>query len=80
MDGYVDIATRRSGSIEVSLLWERAEGKLLVVAHDDLTGDDITIPVDGEHAAEVYRHPFAYAAEASVACARRRRARTAVAD
>jgi hypothetical protein len=78
MDDYIDIATRQSGSIEVSLLWERAEGKLLVVAHDALTGVEVAIPVDGDQAAEVYRHPFAYAGNASVACARRRRVRTAV--
>jgi hypothetical protein len=61
MDGYVDIATRRAGSIDVTLLWHRSEGTLVVVAHDELTGEGVEIPVDGDRAAEVYRHPFAYA-------------------
>jgi hypothetical protein len=27
-----------------------------------LTGEEIVVPVSGEEAAEVYRHPFAYTA------------------
>jgi hypothetical protein len=64
---YVDIATRRSGSIEVSLLWERAEGTLVVVARDAATGESVRIPVDADRAAEVYRYPFAHATEAWIA-------------
>jgi hypothetical protein len=60
-DGYVDIATRYSGSINVALFWDREKGDLVVVAHDALTGERVRIPVDGESAADVYRHPFAYA-------------------
>lgn len=60
-EGYVDIATRYSGSINVALFWDRDKGDLVVVAHDGLTGERVRIPVDGENAAEVYRHPFAYA-------------------
>jgi hypothetical protein len=71
MDGYVDIASRHSGSIDVTLLWDGAEDKLVVVAHDGLTGEELEIPVDRDHAADVYRHPFAYAAEKSHACAAR---------
>jgi hypothetical protein len=60
-EGYVDIATRYSGSINVALFWDRDKGDLVVVAHDALTGERVRIPVDGDNAAEVYRHPFAYA-------------------
>ena len=61
-EGYVDIATRYSGSINVALFWDRESGDLVVVAHDSLTGERVRIPVDGDNAADVYRHPFAYAA------------------
>ena len=64
-DDYVDIATRRSGSINVALFWDRRKGDLVVVAHDRLTGEDVRIAVDGARAADVYRHPFAYAPRAS---------------
>src|SRR5439155_660804 len=39
---------------------------LVVVAHDDLTGEDVRIPVEPHRAAEVFRHPFAYASEGQV--------------
>jgi hypothetical protein len=63
MSGYVDIASRHAGSIDVTLLWDGAEDKLVVIAHDGLTGEDLEIPVDRDHAADAYRHPFAYAAQ-----------------
>jgi hypothetical protein len=71
VEGYVDIASRRSGAIEVTLLWDESESRLLVAAHDELTGEDIEIPVDRDNAAEVYRHPFAHAPRKSPACAAR---------
>jgi hypothetical protein len=73
MGTYVDIASRRSGSIEVSLLWNRATGKLLVVAYDSVEDEQLTIPVDGKDATEVYRHPFAYADRAARSEPSRRR-------
>jgi hypothetical protein len=68
-EGYVDIATRYSGSINVALFWDREKGDLVVVAHDALTGERVRIPVDGNNAAEVYRHPFAYAPLAAATAA-----------
>ena len=38
------------------------EGRMRVFAYDGLTGEEIVVPVSGEEAAEVYRHPFAYTA------------------
>ncbi len=76
MDGYVDIASRRAGSIDVTLFWDGTNGRLLVVAHDELTGEDVEIPVDRDQADEVYRHPFAYAPQKSYACAGRSAARS----
>jgi hypothetical protein len=58
---YVDIAMRRSGAIEVALIWNREDESLVVFAFDELTSEEVLINVTGDEAAEVYRHPFAYA-------------------
>jgi hypothetical protein len=57
----VDIATRKAGGIEVALIWNRLDETLVVFAYDSITKEEVAIPVDGDEAAEVYRHPFAYA-------------------
>ena len=62
MEQVVDLATRKSGSIAVALVWNRGDETLRVFAYDGLTGEEIVVPVSGEEAAEVYRHPFAYTA------------------
>jgi hypothetical protein len=64
MEQVIDLATRQSGSIEVALIWDRREQELRVIAYDGLTDEEIVVPVSGEEAAEVYRHPFAYASRA----------------
>lgn len=61
MEQVVDLATRKTGSIGVALVWDRNDETLRVFAYDGLTGEEIVVPVSGEEAAEVYRHPFAYA-------------------
>ena len=61
MKRSVDLATRHVGSIEVTLIWDRLDGSLAVSAQDGMTGEDLLLPVSPEEAAEVYRHPFAYA-------------------
>jgi hypothetical protein len=62
MEQVIDLATRKSGSIAVALIWDRSEETLRVFAYDGLTGQEIIVPVSGDEAAEVYRHPFAYTA------------------
>jgi len=57
----VDIATRRAGGIEVTLIWNRRDETLVVFAYDVTNGEEVAIPVGREEAAEVYQHPFAYA-------------------
>jgi hypothetical protein len=66
LEDYIDLATRYAGSINVALFYDRENGDLVVVAHDDLTGEDVRIPVEPHRAAEVFRHPFAYAREGQV--------------
>jgi hypothetical protein len=61
MHRTVDLASRHSGSIDVALIYDRLEGTLAVFVRDSLTGEDFLLPVNGDEAAEVYRHPYAYA-------------------
>jgi hypothetical protein len=60
VDGYVDIASRQSLSVEVKLVWDEREASLLVAARDRFTGEEVEIPVDRENAAAVYRDPFGF--------------------
>ena len=70
MGDLVDLATRRSGTIDVTLIWDRGERTLMVVARDARTNEEFAIPVSGAEASEVYRHPFAYAHRSARAGAR----------
>jgi hypothetical protein len=71
MPDLVDIATRSVGAIEVALIYNRTDKTLVVFAHDLTTNEEVAIPVDAEEAAEVYRHPFAYAHRGSRSLPRR---------
>jgi hypothetical protein len=77
MGDVVDIANRSSGGIEVALIYDRSEKTLVVFAHDRLTSEEVSIPVQEDEAAEVYRHPFAYAYRGRRRLARRTRNNTA---
>jgi hypothetical protein len=72
MNDLVDLATRKAGGIEVALIWNRTERSLVVFAHDHHTDEEVAIPVSGEEATEVYRHPFAYAYRSRTAAVRKR--------
>jgi hypothetical protein len=61
MSTVVDLATRQAGSIEVALIYDRSDQSLVVFVHDGLTGEELSLPVSPDDAAEVYRHPYAYA-------------------
>ena len=65
MGDIVDLALRKAGSIRVALIYDRGAGTLAVFVHDASTGEELVLPVSGEEAAEVYRHPFAYANRAT---------------
>jgi hypothetical protein len=73
MDPVVDLATRRAGSIEVALIWDRREKTLRVFAHDAMTGEELVVPVSPDEAADVYKHPFAYSSRATTRVAASRR-------
>ena len=73
MRTVVDLASRKAGGIEVALIWNRDEKTLVVFAHDSHTDEEVSIPVTGDEATEVYRHPFAYAHRSSGRAPRRGR-------
>lgn len=57
-----ELAHRRSCGIDVRLLWDPADGRLTVEAHDDAEGTVLVVPVGERPALAVFHHPYAYAA------------------
>jgi hypothetical protein len=58
-----ELDCRESYGLEVRLLWSARDGRLWVSVDDAKGGDFFVVPVrDGERAADVFQHPFAYAA------------------
>jgi hypothetical protein len=55
-----ELAHRKSNGLEVSLLWSRRTGRLVVAVSDDRTAESFTVEAPRDCALEVYNHPFAY--------------------
>jgi hypothetical protein len=59
-----EVDSRTSDGINVRLLWHPADGHVSVAVHDTKTNEAFELPVgDGDLALDVYRHPYAYAAQ-----------------
>jgi hypothetical protein len=57
------LASRRSGTVVVALVWSRATGRAMVVVEDSATGERLEVHVGpGDSALDVFEHPYAYAA------------------
>ena len=53
---------RSSNGIDVRLMWCEQDGRVHVAVTDNKTGEAFTVEVrEGESAAKVFQHPFAYA-------------------
>ena len=53
---------RSSNGIDVRLMWSEHDGRVHVAVTDNKTGEAFTVEVrEGESAANVFQHPFAYA-------------------
>jgi len=61
MDALVELASRSSSGIDVSLLWDRRRNTLSVQVIDWQTSETFAITVAASRALEVFEHPFAYA-------------------
>lgn len=58
-----ELASRHSGTVEVSLLWSRRRNRAAVTVEDAATGALIELPLaPGDDPLDVYNHPYAYAA------------------
>jgi len=58
-----ELAHRRSNGLDVSLLWSRSTGRLVVAVSDERTEESFTVEAPSDRALDVYNHPFAYRAE-----------------
>ncbi len=62
-----ELDSRVSGGIRVRLLWCEVDGRLWVAVLDRSTGEAFRLEVrEGERPLDVFRHPFAYAADRRV--------------
>jgi hypothetical protein len=53
---------RHSDGIDVRLLWNQGDNRVLVAVNDRKTGESFIVEVrEGESAAQIFQHPFAYA-------------------
>ena len=57
-----ELAHRNSNGVDVSLLWSRRTGRLVVNVTDVRTDDSFTLDAPRHRALDVFNHPFAYAA------------------
>jgi hypothetical protein len=58
-----ELDSRTSDGIHVQLLWYPLDGHVSVAVNDTKTGEAFELEVrHGQHALDVYRHPYAYAA------------------
>jgi hypothetical protein len=58
-----ELHSRVSDGIHVRMLWNEHDGRVTVTVADDKTGDAFVVEVlEGEHAMDVFHHPYAYAA------------------
>lgn len=59
-----ELDSRINDGIHVRLLWHPTDGHVSVAVHDSKTDEAFELPVrDGDLAVDVYRHPYAYAAQ-----------------
>ena len=59
---FEDLCFRANDGIEVALLWQREENRLVVAVSDAATGDTFEIDVASHEALDAFEHPYAYAA------------------
>jgi hypothetical protein len=53
---------RHSDGVDVRLMWNQGENRVHVAVNDHKTGESFIVEVrEGESAANIFQHPFAYA-------------------
>jgi hypothetical protein len=71
-----ELAQRRTGSVEVLLLWHPISNKVELRIHDTSSEEDFGFRVPPGEAMEAFRHPYAYAARREHSARRSRTATT----
>ena len=65
-----ELASRRSGTTEVALMWSKRTHRAAVAVLDEATGDYFELPIGAaDDPLDVYDHRFAYAAARGLATA-----------
>ena len=60
--GMRELDHRHSDGIDVRLLWDQGDNRVHVAVSDRKTGESFVVEVrEGESAANIFQHPFAYA-------------------
>lgn len=62
MPAMIELASRKSGSLHVALLWTQETGVFIVAVDDSATGDRFELTVEDGNPLDIYYHPYAYAA------------------
>jgi len=57
-----ELAHRTTDGLDVSLLWSRRTGRLVVAVSDTRTDESFTLDAPRDRALDVYNHPYAYRA------------------
>jgi hypothetical protein len=57
----VELATRESGTLEISLIWNENARTVSVSVTESATGDTFSFAVENRNALDAYYHPYAYA-------------------
>ena len=55
-----ELDRRRTGRIDVCLLWDSLADRVLVSVTDEHAGESLRFEVDPADALEAFRHPYAY--------------------
>ena len=61
-----ELAGRKTGAVEIALLWNMVTDSLLVSVKDAITDAEFQLVVDAAEAMDVFHHPYAYAASRGV--------------
>ena len=61
----IELASRKSGTLRVELLWARETDLVSVTVDDPASGDKFELVVDNGSAIDAFYHPFAYVALAA---------------
>jgi hypothetical protein len=58
----LELDTRTSNGITVTLFWSRATGSVSLVVVDNAAGESFDLEIDPADARDAFHHPYAYAA------------------